>query len=74
MLHGRCRYDRLMAVYLIVEVFNDGILMKNSLPLLPSPWFPMRQWRVISKAPVILFVIPGILPMVPGAGMYRIVY
>ena len=26
------------------------------------------------KAPVILFVIPGILPMVPGAGMYRIVY
>lgn len=36
------------AVYLIVEVFNDGILMKNFLPPLPSPWFP-RQWRVISK-------------------------
>ena len=34
----------------------------------------MIGWAVYFKAPVILFVIPGILPMVPGAGMYRIVY
>lgn len=29
------------------------------------------RWR---KAPVTLFLIPGILPLVPGIGMYRIVY
>lgn len=28
----------------------------------------------ILKAPVTVFLIPGILPMVPGVGMYRIVY
>lgn len=28
----------------------------------------------IFKVPVIVFLIPGILPTVPGAGMYRIVY
>lgn len=28
----------------------------------------------IFKAPVIIFLIAGILPTVPGAGMYRIVY
>lgn len=26
------------------------------------------------KAPVTVFLIPGILPLVPGVGMYRIVY
>lgn len=26
------------------------------------------------KAPVTLFLVPGILPTVPGAGMYRVVY
>lgn len=29
------------------------------------------RWK---KAPVTLFLIPGILPLVPGIGMYRIVY
>ncbi len=29
------------------------------------------RWK---KAPVTLFLIPGILPLVPGVGMYRIVY
>lgn len=28
----------------------------------------------IFKAPVTIFLIPGILPLVPGVGMYRIVY
>lgn len=28
----------------------------------------------VFKAPVTMFLIPGILPTVPGAGMYRIVY
>ena len=54
------------AVYLIVEVFNDGILMKNFLAAVAV--------ALVSQAMVIFFVIPGILPMVPGAGMYRIVY
>ncbi|MCI7814066.1 MAG: threonine/serine exporter family protein [Lachnospiraceae bacterium] len=29
------------------------------------------RWK---KAPVTLFLIPGVLPLVPGIGMYRIVY
>ena len=28
----------------------------------------------IFKAPVTIFLVPGILPLVPGVGMYRIVY
>jgi uncharacterized membrane protein YjjB (DUF3815 family) len=28
----------------------------------------------IYKAPVTMFLIPGIIPLVPGAGMYHIVY
>ncbi len=28
----------------------------------------------INKAPVIMFLIPGIIPLVPGAGMYHIIY
>lgn len=28
----------------------------------------------IFKAPVIIFLIPGIIPLVPGTGMYNIVY
>ena len=28
----------------------------------------------IFKAPVTIFLIPGILPLVPGVGMYRIIY
>ena len=61
------------AVYLIVEVFNDGILMKNFLAAVAVALVSQAMARHF-KAPVILFVIPGILPMVPGAGMYRIVY
>ena len=61
------------AVYLIVEVLNDGILMKNFLAAVAVALVSQAMARHF-KAPVILFVIPGILPMVPGAGMYRIVY
>ena len=61
------------AVYLIVEVLNDGILMKNFLAAVAVALVSQIMARHF-KAPVILFVIPGILPMVPGAGMYRIVY
>ena len=60
------------AVYLIVEVLNDGILMKNFLAAVAVALVSQAMARHF-KAPVILFVIPGILPMVPGAGMYRIV-
>lgn len=28
----------------------------------------------IFKAPVTVFLVPGILPLVPGVGMYRIIY
>jgi uncharacterized membrane protein YjjB (DUF3815 family) len=56
-----------------VEVFNDGILMKNFLAAVAVALVSQAMARHF-KAPVILFVIPGILPMVPGAVMYRIVY
>ena len=51
------------AVYLIVEVFNDGILMKNFLAAVAVALVSQAMARHF-KAPVILFVIPGILPMV----------
>ena len=54
------------AVYLIVEVFNDGILMKNFLAAVAVALVSQAMARHF-KAPVILFVIPGILPMVPGS-------
>ena len=50
-----------------------GILMKNFLAAVAVALVSQAMARHF-KAPVILFVIPGILPMVPGAGMYRIVY
>lgn len=36
--------------------------------------FLSQEFARIFKAPVTMFLIPGILPTVPGAGMYRIVY
>lgn len=48
------------AVYLIVEVFNDGILMKNFLAAVAVALVSQAMARHF-KAPVILFVIPGIL-------------
>jgi uncharacterized membrane protein YjjB (DUF3815 family) len=36
--------------------------------------FMSHLFARIFKAPVIVFLVAGILPTVPGAGMYRIVY
>ena len=36
--------------------------------------FMSHMFARIFKAPVTVFLIPGILPTVPGAGMYRTVY
>lgn len=46
------------AVYLIVEVFNDGILMKNFLAAVAVALVSQAMARHF-KAPVILFVIPA---------------
>ena len=36
-----------------------------------SPWHPtVRSWRVSGKRPVTTFLISGLFPLVPGAGMY----
>lgn len=72
MLHGRCRYDRLGGLSdrgSIQRRHSDEELLAAVAVALVSQAMARHF-----KAPVILFVIPGILPMVPGAGMYRIVY
>lgn len=72
MLHGRCRYDRLGGLSDRGSIqrrhSDENFLAAVAVALVSQAM--ARQF----KAPVILFVIPGILPMVPGAGMYRIVY
>ena len=61
------------AVYLLVECVNSGVVMKNFFAAFAVAAVSQLMARHF-KTPVILFVVPGILPMVPGAGMYQIVY
>ncbi|MDD7739826.1 MAG: threonine/serine exporter family protein [Fusicatenibacter sp.] len=61
------------AVYLITEMVSDGNMMKNFFAALTVA-IVSRMMARFFKAPVTVFVIPGILPLVPGAGMYQIVY
>ena len=57
--------------YMNVSISNEmfGMFMASIVVSVISHIF--ARWK---KAPVTLFLIPGILPLVPGVGMYRIVY
>lgn len=60
------------AVYLISESFGSGAVWASFFSALTAAFIAHILARVL-KVPVTLFLIAGILPTVPGGGMYRIV-
>jgi uncharacterized membrane protein YjjB (DUF3815 family) len=55
------------------EEFQCGVVMASLVSGMMIALLSHTFARIF-KAPVTIFEIPGILPIVPGAGMYRIVY
>lgn len=60
-------------VYLASMEFQTGPVMASFLSALVIAFMSQTFARCL-RAPVTIFLIPGILPTVPGAGMYRIIY
>ena len=60
-------------VYLAAGHFTDAVATANFLAALTAAVISQILARCF-RAPVTLFLMPGILPMVPGAGMYEIAY
>ena len=60
-------------VYLIVMATNPNEIFATFLSALAIAFVSQIFARVF-KLPVTVFLVAGILPTVPGAGMYRIVY
>lgn len=60
-------------VYLVCVDLKMEVVMANFIAALVTALISHAFARMF-KAPVTIFLISGILPMVPGAGMYRIVY
>ena len=60
-------------VYLIGEKSNAGSILATFISAL-SIALVSHIFARMFKVPVTVFLIAGILPTVPGAGMYRIVY
>lgn len=59
--------------YLIVEAMGQGAIASTFASVFSIAMLSHIFARSL-KAPVTVFLVPGILPTVPGAGMYRIVY
>lgn len=60
-------------IYLILLIAGTGELIGVFVATLVSAFISHIFARML-KAPVTTFLIPAILPTVPGVGMYRIVY
>ena len=60
-------------VYLAAGSVTDAVVTVNFFAALTAAVLSQILARFF-RAPVTLFLIPGILPMVPGAGMYEIAY
>lgn len=60
-------------VYLVSMEYETGAVIASFLSALVIA-FMSHSFARILHAPVTIFLIPGILPTVPGAGMYRIIY
>lgn len=60
-------------IYLLVSRAGGGIILGMFAATLASALVSHLFARLL-KAPVTVFLIPSILPTVPGVGMYRIVY
>lgn len=60
-------------VYLLSLEMQTGAVIASFLSALIIALMSHTFARIL-HAPVTIFLIPGILPTVPGAGMYRIIY
>lgn len=60
-------------VYLLSMEWKTGAVIASFLSALVIALMSHTFARIL-HAPVTIFLIPGILPTVPGAGMYRIIY
>ena len=60
-------------VYLAAGSFTDAVVTLNFLAAFTAAVLAQVLARFF-RAPVTMFLIPGIFPMVPGAGMYEIAY
>ncbi len=60
-------------VYLIGQVMGANDILATFFSAMMITIFSHIFARIF-KAPVTVFLIPGIFPTVPGAGMYRIAY
>lgn len=60
-------------VYLLSLELQTGAVIASFLSALVIAMMSHTFARCL-HAPVTIFLIPGILPTVPGAGMYRIIY
>ena len=60
-------------MYLAAGNFTEAVVTLNFLAALTAAVLSQILARFF-RAPVTLFLIPGIFPMVPGAGMYEIAY
>ncbi len=60
-------------VYLVSMEYEIGAVLASFLSALVIAFMSHTFARIL-HAPVTIFLIPGILPTVPGAGMYRIIY
>ena len=61
------------SVYLVLENYTDHKVLRMFFAVLCVAFISHILARIF-KAPVTLFLITGILPEVPGVGMYNIVY
>ncbi len=59
-------------IYLVgLEILNDKVLSTLTATILVA--LASHILARVYKTPVTMFLIPGIIPFVPGAGMYQIV-
>lgn len=61
------------SIYLILNKMSAGVIMATFISAMVITVLSQIGARIL-KAPVTVFLIAGILPLVPGAGMYRTVY
>ena len=60
-------------VYWLSMQYQPDTVVASFLAVIPMA-VSARACAILRKAPVTLFLIPGIFPLVPGAGIYYTVY
>ena len=60
-------------VYVYLEYINADVILQAFIAALVVAWISHALARIL-KAPVTIFLVPGILPLVPGGAIYKSVY